>query len=1841
MWERVAEDYAPFDVNVTTDVAYDPVNYTGDKNKVGWLLITPTTDKVGARCPHYGSGGVAYVGVFGNSNFFSTYQPAWVTDMSVANIAEAASHEMGHNMGLSHDGTFDGTTTTTYYGGHAAVTGVATSWGPIMGTGYSRNVSQWSKSTEYYNGNQTQDDFSVISARVPYRADDHGNTFGTATAWISGTVDQAGIIERTNDIDTFTFNAGAGTISLNAATYKSASGTWGGNLDILLELYDNSGTLIASHNPADLVNASLSVSVPAGRYYVMLKPSGAGSPLSSTPSGYTVYGTVGQYKITGSFVPETGILLSSPGGGESWVVGASYNITWGSAMGGNVKLELLKAGSLNTTIATSTPNDGSYTWAIPGAQTLGSDYKIRITSVEDPTKTDQSQSNFSITTDPLGEALDTVGLIWTTSGDLPWFSQTTTTQDGIDAAQSGAIGHSQVSSMETTIVGPGTMTFWWKVSSETSYDFLRFYLNGVEQTGSLAKISGNVNWIQKTVTIPSGSNVVKWSYTKDDSAVVGSDTAWVDQVVFTPDAAPEIAVEQPIGTNLTDGVSTVDFGSVNVGSTNQLTFTIKNVGTTDLTSLALSKSGTHSADYTLGALSTTTLAAGTSTTFTVTFAPGAAGTRTAAIQIASNDANENPFDINLTGTGVGPGSLAVVGTEGLASSGNYGGPFSPASLAYTLSNPGNTSINWTTSKTQAWVTLSATGGTLAAGASTTVTASINANANALNAGSYSDTVTFTNTTNSSGNTTRAVSLTVNPIAATVTLGSLNQTYDGTPKPVTVTTSPAGLAHSVTYGGVSTVPTNAGSYAVVATITDPNYSGSASGTLVISYAVSYQGNGNTSGTVPADQAKLQDVNLTLATNSGNLNKTDYSFAGWNTLADGSGTPYAAGATYSVNASLVLYAQWVPGTDGTWVQTTAGPFDWGTALNWSGGTVAAGADRTAYFTPNITAAQVVNLESARTIGNITFTDSSTASNDLTISGANILTLARTSGMPVINVTNRTLTIGSVIAGSNGLKKNGAGRLVFNSGSNNSFTGGLELSAGTVQYDSTTNANAWGSAANIITFTGNATLYNSNSAYTLARGITINNGVTASMTGAFGESTNVTGVVGGSGTLSVSGGSNGWVLTLSNTANTFTGAINIANSSANASLSVASLGSSANTITIGAAGQLGTFTYTGSAALSRSFAMGGTTGAAKIVASGSGALTASSFSVTGAGAKTLTLDGSSSATNQIAGNIVNNVGNTTVTKTGSGTWTLSGTNTYSGNTNLSASGTTGRLVFQGSQALSVNTSIIMTQASSSVQSLRFLDDATGTINFARPISFGGTNTTQNMNIFVGNNHTSNLGSSSGTTTDSTIQVGDITFTSIAADTNTTTINATGANNYRLETGTITLNNLVTRTAGATTVTALNPTTANMTVAAITMASGNTGSINDGVPVLRLTGTSSDNRVTGIISNASDYLTGLPLSLQKQGSGTWSFSGANTYTGTTTVSTGKLFINGDQGLATGDISVAGGATLGGTGTIGGNTTIAATGKLEFDLSTNSASHNKLELATGKALTFSGTSVLTITSASGASTGTYTLLTAPGGITGVAPATLNLPTGWAATVSIVGSDLVLNVSSVGSPAIDHFTISSIASPQTVGTAITGITITAQDAANATVTSFTGTVTFGGTAGITGTSASFVDGVLSGVSVTPTVKGIGLTFTVNDGAGHTGSATFDVQSVFVNWSGGPSATTDSNDDGVANGIAWLLGAADPSVNAATLLPTYASDADYFIYTYRRSDAANNDPATTIAVLYGSTLESWTTAVHDGTDIIITPSNDFYGVGVDKVEVKIKKTLSSSGKLFSRLSLQTN
>jgi microcystin-dependent protein len=138
-----------------------------------------------------------------------------------------------------------------------------------------------------------------------------------------------------------------------------------------------------------------------------------------------------------------------------------------------------------------------------------------------------------------------------------------------------------------------------------------------------------------------------------NGAVFGSDVfaiATSQMAAHSHVLAPEITIEQPVGTNLLDASSTVDFGTVGSNGGNVVkTFTITNSGAENLQLTGITKDGANPVAYSIGAIGSTTLAPGVSTTFDVTFSPNLAGTRTAAIHVASNDADENTFDVSLTG----------------------------------------------------------------------------------------------------------------------------------------------------------------------------------------------------------------------------------------------------------------------------------------------------------------------------------------------------------------------------------------------------------------------------------------------------------------------------------------------------------------------------------------------------------------------------------------------------------------------------------------------------------------------------------------------------------------------------------------------------------------------------------------------------------------------------------------------------------------------------------------------------------------------------------------------------------------------------------------------------------------------------------------------------------------------------------------------------------------------------------------------------------------------------------------------------------------------------------------
>lgn len=152
----------------------------------------------------------------------------------------------------------------------------------------------------------------------------------------------------------------------------------------------------------------------------------------------------------------------------------------------------------------------------------------------------------------LADALDAPQLTWTTGGNQPWVGQTTVRHDGVDAARSGAIGNDQQSWLQTTVTGPGTLSFWWKVSSEVYADILEFQVNGSSQP---LEIFGEVDWRREFIELEAGSQTLRWRYYKDFSVAEGQDRGWVDTVRFIPADGPPVILNDPLSQTAEEGTS--------------------------------------------------------------------------------------------------------------------------------------------------------------------------------------------------------------------------------------------------------------------------------------------------------------------------------------------------------------------------------------------------------------------------------------------------------------------------------------------------------------------------------------------------------------------------------------------------------------------------------------------------------------------------------------------------------------------------------------------------------------------------------------------------------------------------------------------------------------------------------------------------------------------------------------------------------------------------------------------------------------------------------------------------------------------------------------------------------------------------------------------------------------------------------------------------------------------------------------------------------------------------------------------------------------------------------------
>lgn len=316
-WQRVAEDYAPFDIDVTTqNVARDVIDRT-DANDLIYgtiALVTPYIEALDCKCS-----GISVLNSFygpeGGKPALIMYKPTWGPFIGEMLFGDTASHEVGHTLGLLHDGT----TTQELYGGHGDSS--VNAWQPIMGLEAWRPLSQFSKG-EYDWANNREDDFTVIQSRgVPLRPDDFGDTVaksGRLSARKDGarsTGSVEGIITSAADRDVFAVPAGMGTLVARVDPAASAP-----NADLTLTLLDRKGRILVVANTPGHLSAALTYPVPRdGTYYLEVK--GSGEDFTSA-TGYTSYGSVGAFRLSASYATKgfpipVGPFVASPASGPA------------------------------------------------------------------------------------------------------------------------------------------------------------------------------------------------------------------------------------------------------------------------------------------------------------------------------------------------------------------------------------------------------------------------------------------------------------------------------------------------------------------------------------------------------------------------------------------------------------------------------------------------------------------------------------------------------------------------------------------------------------------------------------------------------------------------------------------------------------------------------------------------------------------------------------------------------------------------------------------------------------------------------------------------------------------------------------------------------------------------------------------------------------------------------------------------------------------------------------------------------------------------------------------------------------------------------------------------------------------------------------------------------------------------------------------------------------------------------------------------------------------------------------------------------------------------------------
>jgi len=288
IFNRVAEDYRPFNINITTDSAKFLAAPVDQRIRV---ILTVSSSWYGS------AGGVAFVNSFSSGDDTPCFIFTTLLSNNVKYISEATSHEAGHTLGLYHQSAYDSDCNklTDYYQGTGSG---EIGWAPIMGVGYYRNFTLWNNGPNPYGCTSMQSDLDVITSATNgfgYRDDDHGNSFTSASlaSLSNNQFNITGVIEKNTDSDWFRFTLPAnGRFQLEATPYNVGTGNAGSNLDLQVTLYNASEQVLNVYNPGTLLSSVVDTILTAGSYYARIEGKGnAFAPSYASLGSYSLLAT--------------------------------------------------------------------------------------------------------------------------------------------------------------------------------------------------------------------------------------------------------------------------------------------------------------------------------------------------------------------------------------------------------------------------------------------------------------------------------------------------------------------------------------------------------------------------------------------------------------------------------------------------------------------------------------------------------------------------------------------------------------------------------------------------------------------------------------------------------------------------------------------------------------------------------------------------------------------------------------------------------------------------------------------------------------------------------------------------------------------------------------------------------------------------------------------------------------------------------------------------------------------------------------------------------------------------------------------------------------------------------------------------------------------------------------------------------------------------------------------------------------------------------------------------------------------------------------------------------------